>query len=156
MPNFKVQFCNEDDIPRFVEIVSEAFAHDHEYVEAVFYKHETPGGRKNAADLMLMIYRHDPNGNFIKVVDKDTGTMAGAAKWNIYNAGEVPPAPQLGGPYWPNSEEEEFARAIFTAFFAPRQKIIEENNGRLVGMFRGHYWCCAAPYPDFFINDRQH
>jgi hypothetical protein len=60
--------------------------------------------------------------------------MIGAAKWNIYKAEEVPPQPQLGGPHWPNEEEEEFVKTIFHAFFAPRQKILEENNGRLVCM----------------------
>jgi hypothetical protein len=134
MPNFEVRPCDEEDIPRFVEIVSEAFSHDHEYVEAVFYNHGTPEGRNNAADMMLTMYRHDPNGHFVKVVDTDTSEMVGAAKWNIYKAGEVPPAPELGGPYWPNEEEEEFAKAIFTGFFAPRQKVLQENNGRLVGM----------------------
>jgi hypothetical protein len=152
MPNLEVQLCNEDDIPRFVEIISEAFAHDHEYVEAVFYKHETPEGRRNAADLMLMIYRHDPNGYFLKVIDKDTGKMVGAAKWNIYNAGSIPPVPQLSGPYWPNAEEEEFAKAIFTSFFTPRQKIIEENNGCLVGMLHVHRRSRAGSTFHFLIN----
>jgi hypothetical protein len=139
MPNFEVRSCNEDDIPRFVEIISEAFSNDHEYVDAVFYNHKTPEGRKKAADMMLTMYRHDLNGHFIKVVDTDTSEMVGAAKWNIYKAGEVPPAPQLSGPYWPNEEEEEFAKAIFNAFFAPRQKVLQENNGRLVGMSLFYY-----------------
>jgi hypothetical protein len=139
MPNFEVLPCSEDDIPRFVEIISEAFSNDHEYVDAVFYNHGTPEGRKNAADMMLAMYLHDPNGHFIKVVEKDTSKMIGAAKWNIYKAGEVPPAPQLSGPYWPNEEEEEFAKAIFNGFFAPRQKVLQENNGRLVGMSRSFY-----------------
>jgi hypothetical protein len=149
MPNFEVLPCNEDDIPRFVEIISEAFSNDHEYVDAVFYNHKTAEGRKNAADMMLARYRHDPNGHYIKVVDTDTSEIIGAAKWNIYKAGEVPPAPQLSGPYWPNEEEEEFAKAIFDGFFAPRQKVLQENNGRLVGKSRLFYLYlhCAIFWP---------
>ncbi|KAJ4294061.1 hypothetical protein N0V90_007750 [Kalmusia sp. IMI 367209] len=134
MPNFKVQSCAEADIPRFFDIISDAFAHDHEYVEAVFHKHETPEGRKKGTEQMLNIYRHDPNGHFLKVVDETTDKMIGAAKWNIYKAGEVPPQPQLGGDFWPDEEEAEFAKEIFNAFFAPRQRILEENNGRLVAL----------------------
>jgi hypothetical protein len=134
MPNMEIQPCIEEDIPRVFDIISDAFAHDHEYMEAVFHKHETSEGRKKGTEQLLKIYRHDPNGHFLKCVDKDIGKMIGAAKWNIYKAGEVPPQPKLGGPYWPDEEEEDFAKAIFHAFFAPRQKILEENNGRLVGM----------------------
>jgi hypothetical protein len=137
MPNFQVQPCTEEDIPRVFEIVSDAFGHDHEYVDAVFYQHDTPEGRKRGAEQMLHTFRHDPYGHFIKVVDTDTGKIVGAAKWNLYKAGEVPPQPALAGPlyesYWPSEEEEEFAKAIFHSFFAPRQKVLEENNGRLVG-----------------------
>ncbi|KAK3308295.1 acyl-CoA N-acyltransferase [Chaetomium strumarium] len=134
MPNFQVQPCTEEDIPRVFEILSDTFAHDHEYVDAVFHKHDTPEGRKNGAEQLLNTYRQDPYGHFIKVVDTDTGKTVGAAKWNIYKAGEVPPQPVLSGPYWPNDEEEEFAKAICQAFFAPRQKILKENDGRLVAL----------------------
>lgn len=133
MTNFEVQPCSEQDLTRFFEIISDAFAHDHEYIESVFQQHDTPEGRKMGAEQMLNIYRHDPNGHFIKCVDKETGKMIGAAKWNVYKPGEVAPQPQLSGPYWPNEEEEEFAKAMFHAFFSPRQRILEENNGRLVG-----------------------
>ncbi|CAJ2509043.1 Uu.00g140690.m01.CDS01 [Anthostomella pinea] len=134
MPNFQIQDCSEADIPRFTEIVSDAFAHDHEYVDAVFYKHDTTEGRKNSAEILLNMYCHDPNGHFLKVVDTDSGKMVGAAKWNIYKAGEVPAQIELAGDFWPNEEEAEFAKAIFHAFFAPRQKVLKENDGRLVAL----------------------
>lgn len=133
MPKFEIQPCTEEDIPRFFDIISDAFAHDHEYCDAVFHKHDTPEGRKSGTQLMTHIYHNDPVGHFVKAVETETGKIVGAAKWNIYKAGEVPPQAELGGPFWPNEEEEEFAKAIFHSFFAPRQKVLEELNGRLVG-----------------------
>jgi len=136
MPSFEVQRCTEADIPRVFEIVSQAFANDHEYVDAVFPLHDTPAGRAAGSERMLQMFHGDPNGNFLKVVDTDTGTIVAAAKWNIYKDGDVPPQPQIDGDYWENEEEKEFAQALFNAFFAPRQKVIEETNGRLVGTLR--------------------
>ena len=136
MPSLDVQPCTAEDMPRVFEIVSLAFANDHEYVDAVFPLHATPAGRKAGGERMLHIFQGDPYGHFMKVVDNDTGTIIAAAKWNIYN-GNIPPQPEIGGDYWENEEEKEFAQALFWGFFAPRQKVIEETNGRLVGMLRG-------------------
>lgn len=133
MPSLQVQRCTPADIPRVFEIVSLAFANDHEYVDAVFPAHTTPAGRKVGSERMLQTFHGDPYGNFVKVVDSDTGDIIAAAKWNIYKAGEVPPQPEIDGDYWENEEEKEFAQCIFRAFFAPRQKVIEETDGRLVG-----------------------
>lgn len=134
MPSFEVQRCTEADIPRFFEIVSLAFANDHEYVDAVFPAHTTPAGRKVGSERILDIFHGDPYGNFLKVVDKDTGAMVAAAKWNLYKGGEIPPQPEIGGDYWENEDEKEFAQCIFHAFFAPRQLVIEETGARLAGI----------------------
>ncbi|KAJ4335005.1 hypothetical protein N0V95_009022 [Ascochyta clinopodiicola] len=132
MPRFEVQHCTEADIPRFFEIISLAFANDHEYMEAVFPAHHTPAGRKIGSERMLQTFRGDPYSNFMKVVDNDTGEIVAAAKWNIYKGGKVPPLPELDGDYWDGEEEKEFAQSIFQAFLGPRQKVIEETNAHLV------------------------
>ena len=134
MPSFKIQTCTEEDIPRIFEIISCAFAHDHEYFDAIFPYHDTAEGRKIGSERMLQIFHGDPNGTFIKAIDVETDTIVGAAKWNIYTAGEVPPQPELGGEYWESQEDKEFAQALFRGFFAPRQKVIEATNAKLVGM----------------------
>ncbi|KAJ8115305.1 hypothetical protein OPT61_g3013 [Boeremia exigua] len=113
MSSFVVQRCTEADIPRVFEIVSLAFAHDHEYVDAVFPAHATPEGRR------------------ARTVDNDTGTIVAAAKWNFYKDGDVPPQPKMGGNYWKSEEGKEFAQALFHGFFAPRQRVIEETNENL-------------------------
>ena len=138
MPSLEVQCCTPADIPRVFEIVSLAFANDHEYVDAVFPAHTTPAGRKAGSERMLQIFQADPYGNFLKVVNNNTGEIVAAAKWNIYKSGKVPPQPELDGDYWENEEEKEFAQCIFHAFFAPRQRVIEETDGHLIGKSQNH------------------
>ena len=55
----------------------------------------------------------------------------------MYKDGEVPHQPALDGNYWGNEEDKEFAQVLFQAFFTPRQRVIEETNGNLVGKFTG-------------------
>lgn len=136
MPSFEVQRCTEADIPRIFEIVSLAFANDHEYVDAILPAHDTPEGRKIGSERMLQMFQGDPYGNFVEVVDNDTGVTVAAAKWNIYKGGEVRGQVEMGGDYWESEEDKEFAQALFHGFFAPRQKVIEETNGNLVGMLQ--------------------
>lgn len=133
MPSFEVHLCTEADIPRVFEIVSLAFGHDHEYMAAIFPAHDTTKGRRAGSERMLQIFHGDPYGYFTKVVKTDTGIMVGAAKWNIYKSGEVPPQPGIGGDYRESGEDKDFAQALFHEFFALRQGIIEETNGSLVG-----------------------
>lgn len=132
MSPFTVQYCTAADIPRVFELISLAFANDHEYVDAVFPAHNTPAGRKVGIQRELQVFHGDPYGHFLKVVN-ETGEIIAAAKWNLYKSGEVPPHPELDGDYWETDEEKEFAQSIFRAFFSPRQEAIEETNGHLVG-----------------------
>ena len=133
MSSFEVQPCTEADIPRVFEIISLAFAHNHEYVDALFPAHDTPAGRRVGTERMLQIFQGDSYGHFIKVDDHDSGKLIAAAKWNIYEGGEIPPQPAIDGDYWDSEEDKEFAQSLFHAFFAPRQKAIEETNGHLIG-----------------------
>ncbi|KAJ4409026.1 hypothetical protein N0V91_002841 [Didymella pomorum] len=153
MPSFEVQPCTEADIPRVFEIISLAFANDHEYMDAIFPAHGTPEGRRAGSERMLQIFQGDPYGNFTKVIDKDTGKIAGAAKWNLYKNGEVPPQPAIGGDYWDSEDDKEFAQALFHNFFAMRQKVIQETNGNLVEGFDGPYY--VVPVPEKFAARRK-
>jgi hypothetical protein len=136
MPSFAIERCAEADMPRVFELVSLAFANDHEYVDAVFPAHNTPAGRKAGSERMLQLFHGDPYGNIIKCVDNETGTIVAAAKWNFYNGGDIPAQPAIDGDYWENEEDKEFAQALFQSFFAPRQRVIEETGARLAGIFR--------------------
>lgn len=128
---FTISHCTEADIPRFFEIVSLAFSHDHEYIDSVFPDHYTPEGRAAGAERMLTSMRTDPNTTFLKVVN-DEAQMIAAAKWNIYN-GVIPSKPTLSGDHWKNEEEQEFAQYMFDGYLIPRLKEIRDSGGNLVG-----------------------
>ncbi|KAK1660158.1 hypothetical protein BDP55DRAFT_772100 [Colletotrichum godetiae] len=130
----EVQRCTEKDIPRVFEIVSLAFANDHEFVDAVFPAHSSPEGRKLGSERMLATFHGDPYSIFLKCINTDTGRIVAAAKWNIYKGGPVPPPPQLDGDYWENEEEKRFAQALFHGFLTPRQQAIEESGAKLVAL----------------------
>ncbi|KAL2876991.1 hypothetical protein SGCOL_007825 [Colletotrichum sp. CLE4] len=132
----EVQRCTEKDIPRVFEIVSLAFANDHEFVDAVFPAHSSPEGRKLGSERMLATFHGDPYSIFLKCINTDTGRIVAAAKWNIYKGGPVPPPPQLDGDYWENEEEKRFAQALFHGFLTPRQQAIEESGAKLVGTLK--------------------
>lgn len=136
MSAFGVHCCTENDIHRVFEIASLAFANDHEYMDAVFPAHSTCAGRKAGAERMIQMFRGDPHGYFIKAVDNESGRIVGAAKWNLYNGGDIPPQPYIDGDYWSNEEEKEFAQCLFYSFFAPRQRVIEETGACLAGMLQ--------------------
>lgn len=136
MPNYTINPCTGADMHRVFEIVSLAFGHDHEYMDAIFPSHDTPEGRSIGAERMLQMFHGDSYGHFVKVVEADTRTIVGAAKWNIYEKGIIPPQPELNGDYWQSEDDKEFAQALFHEFFAPRQKVIERTNGNLVGTSR--------------------
>jgi hypothetical protein len=142
MPSFEVQRCTADDIPRVFEIISLAFAHDHEYMDAVFPAHDTPEGRRAGTERLLQLFHGDPYGNILKVVDTETGKIVASAKWNLYNGGPIPPQPEIDGDYWKNEEDKEFAQCLFHAFFSPRQRVIEETGARLAGML--YHWLLTS------------
>lgn len=139
MPPYQIQPCIPSDIPRIFEVISLAFAHDHEYFDAIFPYHNTPKGREIGSERMLQIHHGDPNGTFIKAVDTETDEIVGAAKWNMYKAGQIPPQPEIAGEYWENEEDKEFAQALFRGFFTPRQKVIEATDGNLAGTSSHHF-----------------
>ncbi|ORY02847.1 hypothetical protein BCR34DRAFT_492851 [Clohesyomyces aquaticus] len=128
--SFTVEKCSEADMPRFFEIVSLAFARDHEYIDSVFPDHDSPVGRAVGADRMLATMRADPNTTFLKAVDA-LGRMIAGAKWNVYN-GVIPPEPKLEGNYWKDEFEKEFARHMFDGYLVPRLSDVKASGGNLV------------------------
>ncbi|KAF2462809.1 acyl-CoA N-acyltransferase [Lindgomyces ingoldianus] len=126
---FTVEKCTEADLPRFFEIVSLAFRHDHEYIDSVFPDHDTPAGREAGAERMLATMKADINAIFLKVVNDERKIIA-AAKWNIYD-GVVPPKPELTGDYWKDGDEKEFAKHMFDGYLVPRCQDIKDSRGNL-------------------------
>ncbi|CAG8953782.1 hypothetical protein HYFRA_00006673 [Hymenoscyphus fraxineus] len=129
----KVEECKDSDMSRTFEILSQAFAHKHPYIDAAFPAHTTPAGRANGAARMLHTKHQDPCAKFLKVIDTDTGTMIAQAKWNIYK-NTIPPELDLDGEFWDDEEEKEYAQLLCREYLLPRRAAIRESGGNLMSL----------------------
>ena len=59
------------DFARGFEILSEAFAQDHEYINVVFPNHDTPAGRNAGGSRLLGIHKAQPYAHFLKAIDSN-------------------------------------------------------------------------------------
>lgn len=133
---FIIQECTDEDMPRAFELLSEAFGHEHPYVEHVFPTHDTPEGRRTGAERLLAWRKGDPLATNIKAVDVETGKMIGHAKW-IIPKGVVPPEYGLDGDYWESEEEKEYAAWLYSQYLVPRRKAFKEYGGNVIGLLPG-------------------
>ncbi|PQE19635.1 gnat family protein [Rutstroemia sp. NJR-2017a WRK4] len=126
--------CTDADMARTFAILSDAFGHEHPYIEAAFPAHETPAGRAAGGERMLAIKNSDPTATFLKVVDTKTGEMIAQAKWNIFKD-NIPPELDLDGDFWGDDlEEKEYAQHLCREYLIPRRKAIRESGGNLVSL----------------------
>ncbi|KAF2110668.1 acyl-CoA N-acyltransferase [Lophiotrema nucula] len=130
---FTIQECTDEDMPRAFELLSEAFGHEHPYVESVFPAHGTPEGRRIGGERMLQWRKGDPLAINVKAVDDAAGKMIGHARWIIPN-GVVPPEFELGGDYWETEDQKEYAAWMFSQYLVPRRKAFKEYGGNVVSL----------------------
>ncbi|KUJ14247.1 uncharacterized protein LY89DRAFT_708670 [Mollisia scopiformis] len=129
----KLEVCGDADMTRTFAIMSEAFGHEHPYIDAAFPEHDTPAGRASGGNRMLAIKHADPNTTFLKVTDIDTGLMIAQAKWNIYK-NTIPPELDLDGDFWENDEEKEYAQLLCREYLIPRRRAIKASGGNLLSL----------------------
>jgi hypothetical protein len=130
---FTIQECTDEDMPRAFELLSEAFGHEHPYVESVFPAHGTLEGRRIGGERMLQWRKGDPLAINVKAVDDATGKMIGHAKW-IIPKGVAPPEFELSGDYWETEDQKEYAAWMFSQYLVPRRKAFKEYGGNVVCM----------------------
>ncbi|PQE17189.1 N-acetyltransferase protein [Rutstroemia sp. NJR-2017a WRK4] len=106
----KVEVCSDADMARTFAILSEAFGHEHPYIEAAFPAHETPAGREIGAARMLSIKNADPTATYLKVIDTETEA-------------------DLDGDFWENTEDKEYAQLLCREYLIPRREAIKESDG---------------------------
>ena len=131
----ELAYCEDGDIQRFFDIVSDAFGTEHEYFNKLFPKHETPEGRPPGGKRMLAMKKADPDFHFLKVTDPATKEIIGVAKWNIYD-GVIPEEGGLGTTeFWDNEEEARYADHLLRQYLIERRKKIKESGGHLCCKF---------------------
>lgn len=149
---FRLEKCSEDDMAKFFEIVSLAFEHEHEYIEAVYPQHDKREGRAAGAERLLVTMKADVHATFSKVMN-DQGEMIAGAKWNIYDH-VLPPEFEAEGNYWENEEEKEYAQHMFRTYLVPRRRAIKESGVHLVGEhFEGICLHLSAKFNRFLALD---
>ena len=121
-----VELCDDADIDRVFCIVSDTFKHDEPYIDAVYPKHETPGGRIQGSRRMLDQKRNDSTASYIKAVDTQTGKVIGQANWLYIESGSV--KDQLDGDFWDDEDAKEFAQNMYAQFAACRRNAVEAAN----------------------------
>lgn len=127
----KLEVCSDADMSRTFEIMSQAFGHEHPYIEAAYPAHHTPEGRKLGSARMLNVKKTDSTTTFLKVTDTDTGTMIAQAKWNVYK-NHIPAEADLDGDFWEENEEKEYAQLLAREYLIPRRKAIRDLGGNLL------------------------
>jgi len=128
-----VESMTEADFPRGFEILSEAFAHDHEYIETVFPKHETASGRKIGGERLLSIDKAQTYAHFLKALDAK-GEIIAMAKWNLFR-NEIPPEDGIGTQeFWDDKATAEYADSIYRHYLTKRRKAIRESGGNLASL----------------------
>jgi len=130
----KLDVCEDKDMARFFEIVSDSFGLEHEYINVMFPDHNTPAGRVKGAERFLQIKKTVPYSTFLKVTDTANGEIIGVAKWDIYN-GYVPPEGGLGTTeWWDNDDTARYVDALYQDYLIERRKALRETGGHLASL----------------------
>lgn len=77
---------------------------------------------KESAERQIGWHEGDPTSNWIKVVDNDTGKIAGAACWHIYKENPYATRSDVDCTWYPPGEGREMANSLMSQFLTPRKK----------------------------------
>ena len=128
---FELAACTDADMDRAFAIISDAFGHEHPYIDYVFPKHDTSKGRQFGSERLRAIKNSDPNTCYLKVTYSVMKNIAAVAKWNIYD-GVIPEEAALEGDFWASEEEKRLAQDYFAGYLMPRRREIKRAGGHLL------------------------
>nr|OQO22469.1 hypothetical protein B0A51_10101 [Rachicladosporium sp. CCFEE 5018] len=130
---FTVFPAEDADMHRIFEVASSAFQRNEPFWDASYPKHWTPKGRKIGGDRFLAYKQADPLTNYFKAVDSETGSIAGFAKWNVYQD-RYADRQTAKGDYWPSEEEKQYAQHLIDEFNKDRVAYVEAAKGNVVNL----------------------
>lgn len=127
-----VEEMTDADARRGFDILSDAFAQDHEFINIVYPKHDTEAGRQVGAQRLIDLKKTQPYAKFFKAVDGTTGEMIGMAKWLVFKD-EIPEEGGLGTTeFWETAELANYADYLAREYLIERRKAIRESGGNIV------------------------
>ncbi|KAK6440119.1 hypothetical protein LTR95_003663 [Oleoguttula sp. CCFEE 5521] len=130
---FTVLPAEDVDMHRIFEVASSAFLRNEPFWDASYPEHWTPKGRKIGGDRFLGYKQADPLTNYFKAVDSETGSIAGFAKWNVYQ-NRYPDRQIAKGDYWSSEEEKQYAQHLIDEFNKDRIAHVEAAKGNVVNL----------------------
>lgn len=125
--------AEDADMHRLFEIAASAFQRNEPYWDASYPEHWTPKGRKLGGDRFLAAKQADPLTNYFKAVDSETGSIAGFAKWNVFQT-RYPSRQLAQGDYWSSEEEKQYAQHLIDEFNRDRVAHVDAAKGNVVNL----------------------
>lgn len=86
---------------------------------------------EEAATRLQLWHTHDPSSHWQKVVDVDTGTIAGGASWNIYETNPFAEPHSVEVTWFPDDSSRRYAEMAIESHGMPRYKAAQQPHVRM-------------------------
>ncbi|RYP19388.1 hypothetical protein DL765_003361 [Monosporascus sp. GIB2] len=131
----------EVDFPALARCLLEAYEDPPQKFLHVFFPIHGPGAeareaaiQEGAARLKLW-HTQDPSSHWQKVVDVETGRMAGGASWNIYKTNPFAEPHPVEATWFPNDSSRTFAEKALESHGRPRYQAAQRPHVYLFNVF---------------------
>ncbi|MCJ1284485.1 hypothetical protein MMC26_003817 [Xylographa opegraphella] len=121
------EVVSSDEFPAVIDCQNEAYRIPYNAFATMY----TPQGLAPTATRNAMIQNQwdqhmtEPGGHWLKVVDPETGIVAGAALWHIYETDPFTGAQEpLDAVWWPEGDQRKLVNMLFEQFYGPRRTIM--------------------------------
>ena len=91
----------------------------------------------DAVKRQTLWHHADPSSTWIHVLDEDTGRVAGAACWHIYDADPYATTSDDECDWWPEGEDRTVANGLMGQFLTPRATYMRKTHAC-------KYWSCLG------------
>jgi len=95
---------------------------------------------KESTERQLRWHRGDPTSHWIKAVDSETGKIAGAACWHIYETNPYGVQSEEECTWYPKGESRKMANSLMGQFLTPRMKYMTKPHICMIATCRDVYF----------------
>ena len=128
MPFDILQISSDTDFDELVRVEWASYEQPHCKLIRLFCPILGDGPEARAASLkesterQLSWHKEDPTSRWIKAVDHETGKIAGAACWHVYEKNPYGEQSEEECTWFPEGESRELANSLMGQFLTPRMK----------------------------------
>jgi len=126
MPFKLSKLSSDTEFPELVQAEWAAFENPYCKLIRLYFPVHGDGPKARAAAMNESIerqigwHRSDPSSHWIKITDTDTGAVAGAAYWHIYESNPYATVSEDECTWFPAGEDREIANTLMGQFLGPR------------------------------------